>query len=193
MKTGMKFLLMAALATVLTLGVIGCGRKGRIIELDPRFSMNLAKVPYWFPDPKVPMGPVENEVLERYGPPDFIRFWWREDGSMITSSDLSGRDRETIQGNLDNMKKSWIYVNNNIEVVFSPNRMSIREQPIDEITGLLCQWGDPGRRTHLQTGGRNMETWIWVDHGWKATIENGRIVSKDRIGPGTGSGTYLLK
>ncbi len=180
------------LVAMMILLLAGCGRGKQIIEVDPRFSMNVVKTPYWFPG-KQELTPVELDVLDRYGSPNFIRFWWREDGSMINSSDLSGRDQEVIQADLNNMTKSWIYLSNNIEVVFAANRMSHREQPVSEVTRTLCLYGDPGMRQVNQFTGREVETWIWMDHGRMATVEDGRITKMTRIGQGTGSGTYLLK
>ena len=177
-----------ALVLLATAGT-GCGRNVKIIELDHRFSMNVLRTPYWFPG-DMELTPAELEILDRYGPPNYIRFWWREDGSMITSSDLSGRDGEVIQADINNMSKSWIYMHIDKEVVFSPDRASRREQEIGELTRLICNYGDPGMRSVSPDGLR--ETWIWIDYGKQATLLNGRLVNVSRRQP-TGAGTWTLK
>lgn len=183
-----------AMLVIAAIALAGCGRNKHTIEVDPRFSMNVVKTPYWFPDKKTEMLPIEKDVYDRYGKPPYMRLWWREDGTFITSSDLAGKDREAIGADMNNMQKSWIYPKLNKEVVFSGDHTTQREQPITELLDLICKYGDPtSKQRPVQIEGHTRETWIWLDHGIKIVLEDGRLLTKSSFGPGTGTGTIISK
>src|SRR5689334_6910581 len=68
----------------------GCFSEKHIIEVNPHFSYNLIKTPLWFPDKKQKIGAAQQEILDSHGHPDFMRIYWRPDGTLITSRDLAG-------------------------------------------------------------------------------------------------------
>lgn len=175
-----------------SLALAGCGGNKHIIEIDQRFSYNVVKTPFWFPDEKQ-LFPVEKEVLDRYGQPNFIRRWWREDGSFITSSDLAGRDKEKIAEEMAHQKTSYVYLAMKKEVVFSADHRSQYEQPISDALDLICKYGDPERNRPVIVEGRKRETWKWIDCGKMAILEDNRLVKLTDIGPGTGTGTIIFR
>ena len=182
-------LLMLGLSLVLS----SCASQPKVVELDHRFSMNVAKTPKWFPGENAQMTPAEQEVYARYGRPDYIRFWWRPDGSMLTTSDLSGKEQTQVNEMIENMKKSWIYDFDDKEIVFSNTGGSYREQKPDEKTKLICTYGDPNSRvgpTRLE--GQMVETWIWYEHGLKVVLTDGVETNRSYF-PASGAGTYLGK
>lgn len=170
----------------------GCGGNKHVIEIDPRFSWNIVRTPYWFPDEEQ-LFPVEKDVLDRYGRPNFIRRWWREDGSFITSSDLAGKDNKTVVEDMANQKTSWVYLAMKKEVVFTADHRSHHEQPISEALELICKYGDPQRQRPVIVEGRKRETWMWVDHGKMAVLEDNKLVKISDIGTGTGTGTIIFR
>ncbi|MCE5231346.1 hypothetical protein LLG95_17355 [bacterium] len=186
-----SFLVSLALV-VLASALAGCSRNKHAIEVDPRYSMNVVKTPYWFPDDKS-LFPVERDVFDRYGAPEYMRLWWRDDGTFITSSDLSGKDKEAIFQDMDHMKKSWIYIRMDKEVVFSADHSHHFEQPITETLKLICQYGDPQRNRPVEIDGHTREAWLWMEHGKQALLEDGRLIKISNIGVGTGTGTIISK
>lgn len=182
-----------SLALILVaLALAACGGDKHIIEIDQRFSYNVVRTPFWFPDEKQ-LFPVEKDVLDRYGRPNFIRRWWRDDGSFITSSDLSGKDKDKVAEEMAHQKTSWVYLTMRKEVVFSFDHRSHYEQPISDALDLICQYGDPERNRPVLVDGRKRETWKWIDHGKMAVLEDNRLIKLTDIGPGTGTGTIIFR
>ncbi len=177
---------------LVALALAACGGDKHIIEIDQRFSYNVVRTPFWFPDEKL-LSPVEKDVLDRYGRPNFIRRWWRDDGSFITSSDLSGKDKDKIAEEMAHQKTSWVYLAMRKEVVFSADYRSHYEQPINDGLDLICQYGDPERNRPVLVDGRKRETWKWIDHGKMAVLEDNRLIKLTDIGPGTGTGTIIFR
>ncbi len=169
-----------------------CNRDKEIIEINPRYSYNVAKVPSWFPSKKHPLTTPEREVFQRYGKPDFIHFWWKTDGTFITSSDLAGK-RDEIPTMVNEARKTWVYMERKIEVEFKgPN--GYVEHPATEKTLLICQYGDPTRKSDVKTDnqGRSRETWIWMDQGVKIDFVDNLEIKRYNF-QGAGQGTDLIK
>lgn len=177
---------------LLLIAFAGC-KKPKTIEVDRRFSMNVLKTPYWYPDEDTVLTAAERDVHDRFGGPDYIRFWWLDDGTFINSSDLSGKDAEEIQGQLDRMKKSWIYTEDKREIVFLSNGTSWREEKLSEKVRLICQYGDPQQSRPVVREGHTHETWIWMENGLQVELIDGEVAKETRIGTGTGRGTILGK
>ncbi len=170
----------------------GCSRNKRVVELDTYFSYNVAEVPVWFEDPEIVRGVAESEVLVRRGRPDYIRFWWRRDGALITSSDLSGKHHRVPQ-ELTLINKSWVYLGEDEEVVFVNEGRSYKTEPLTETLKLVCEYGDPGDKSPpIYRDGARRETWLWYDHGFLVELRDGKVVDKKYF-PASGAGTYRLK
>lgn len=172
-----------------------CGSWGqpKVVELNDRYSLNVARTPRWFPDPKMIRTPAEEEILSKYGKPDYIRFWWNVDGELINSSDLSGRDQQQVGEDMAYADKSWIYYRDKREIVFRHDSNDYIEQDLDEVIGLVCRYGDP----NMIQGSRIVddvlhETWTWIEHGWQYDLIAGKVVKRRRV-PKTGAGTSLMK
>lgn len=170
----------------------GCNRK--TIEIDPRFSINVTKVPSWYPTEKMreKFTPAQHEVLNRRGRPDFMRFWWDEYGEMLMTSDFSGRQADVPQM-LGETKTTWVYTPEDIEVEFLEDG-GYAEHPLTQIVKLVCRNGDPREKSPPKTtaSGKKLEYWTWIDRGLQVQIEDGIVVGEKRFTP-TGRGTDLLK
>lgn len=182
------------------LGLMGCASEIHIIELDEAFSYNIAAVPSWFPPDDEALTPVEREVIRLHGSPDFIRFWWRPDGTFITSSDIYSRSSDVAEM-LKEAKRTWIYYRgttealtaDDIEIEFD-EAAGFKIHPLSEQLKMICFYGDPSIRNvnRRDSTGLPNETWIWVDHGLQMRFVGGRITSRKAFA-GTGGGTWRAK
>ena len=170
---------------------MACGTYEGIV-IDHRFSYNVARVPPQFPKDLQTLLPMEREVFFRYGRPDFSRIWWREDGSFIRSSDLSGRGLRT-EDTLSSVKTTWIYLYRDTEIEFLPGG-GYRSHPLSDRLRLTCLYGDPSSKNFPTTDaqGRERESWIWYDHRIRVELLDGMIVKQTRFS-GFGQGTDLGK
>jgi hypothetical protein len=180
-------------AVVAALIVSGCAKR-KVIEFDHRFSINLVRVPDWYPGEKDALTLAEQEVLQRKGRPTFIRFWWNDSGDIIHSSDLSGQ-RDELPQRMTTTKRTWIYWSprEQIEYEFLANGGYVYH-PVTERLGLICQYGDPGHKTvpKYDQAGRRGENWTWYDHGLVVELLDDNIMSRKNI-QSTGAGTWLIK
>lgn len=172
--------------------VQGCQSDPKVIEIDPRFSYNVVKVPSWFPPAEQEMSPAEMEVIQRWGPPDYMRFWWRPDGEFIMSSDFSGKQDQVVTM-LEDATRSWIYYREKREVEFLPNG-GYREFPVTTQVDYLCKYGDPEHKSvpKIDAVGRKHETWRWIEYGEMVEFVDGEVARTSYF-ERTGSGTQLLK
>ncbi len=170
----------------------GCARNKHILELDYHFSMKVLEAPEWYPGENDELGPGQTDIYQRMGSPDYLRFWWRPDGSIITTSDLASRGSEKIMMDMKSCDKSWIFLREGEEVIFY-KKGGYKKQPLDESVKLLCTYGDPTlRNPPVIKNGRKMETWIWIDRGIRIVLEDGKEVDRAYTTP-TGSGTIISK
>lgn len=188
-----RFARIAALC-VLALVAVGCSHNKFNYGVNERFSMNISPAPPWFANPKAPLAPAEKEVLSRRGAPDFVRYWWRPDGSLVTGSDFAGR-RDDFKDLINASRKSWIYLKEDKaeEVIFIRGGASYQVRPLAEPMKLICQYGDPSSR--VQPGvidGERHETWTWVDNGIQIEMVEGKVKNTKNF-QGTGSGTILIR
>jgi hypothetical protein len=170
----------------------GCNRDRQAIEIDHRFSYNVAKVPLWYPPEDYVPSPTEQAVLARWGKPNFIRFWWLPDGEFITSSDLSGKSA-MIDEIMTETKRTWIYLGEETEIEFLTDGGYL-EHPLTEKLKLICRYGDPNQRTppKQDEAGRTKESWEWIEAGLRVHFIDGAEYKREHF-PGTGRGTYLIK
>ncbi|MBI1785173.1 hypothetical protein HYR69_08515 [Candidatus Sumerlaeota bacterium] len=210
-----KLHLLAAVCVLAPLG--GCRHNPNSIEIDNRFSYNVARVPSWYPPqakvsfrrktasfltfglvsaapPAVsPLTPAEQDVMDRMGRPDFIHFWWTPDGTFITSSDLAGKNLD-IGEELKLTKRTWVYLKDKSEIEFHNDGSRYDVHPLTPKLELICTYGDPTQKTPPKPdkGGRMHETWEWLEHGLRIEFVDG-VELKREFFHGTGRGTYLMK
>lgn len=166
----------------------GCVRK--VIEIDPRFSINVTKVPSWYPTEKMreKFTPAQHEAMNRRGRPDYIRFCWDEYGEMLTTSDFSGRQAE-IPRLLGETRTTWLYTAEQIEIDFLDDG-GYSENPMTDVVRLVCRYGDPSWKSPPKTtaSGSKLEDWTWIDRGLRVKLEDGVVVNEEHF-QATGRGT----
>lgn len=160
------------------------------VRIDPRFSFNVAKVPNWFPGEDLPLNDTEKIVYLTKGAPDYIRFWWNDEGTFIRSSDFSGRMSE-VSDMVKDVERSWIYLKEGIEVRF-PRRGGYAEETVDDMTRAVCNFGDPTSRAtpKFTKDGKLRENWRWVDMGVLIDFLDREEIRRTYF-QGTGKGTIL--
>ena len=179
----------------------GCESEPRVIEIDDRYSYNVAVVPYWYPRPEEILSPSQLETIEKFGPPHFMRFWWRPDGSFITSSDLTGKDKAEVAEQFERMRMTWVYLDqrdmyvasSDMEMDFNADG-SVTRNPVTQKLKLVCLYGDPSWKTppSMDDRGHERESWTWIDHGIIIDLSDGEIMRKRNF-TGTGQGTWGLR
>lgn len=185
--------LFAALGLCLVMaGSLACNRDEKAIEIDHRFSYNVAKVPSWFPPEDYEPSPTEKAILTQRGKPDFIRFWWFQDGEFITSSDLSGKS-DKIDEVMAETKRTWVYIGDGKEIEFL-EQGGYLEHPLTEQLKLICRYGDPTTKTPPKADDRGhmRESWSWIEAGLRIDFIDGAEYKREHF-QGTGRGTYLIK
>jgi hypothetical protein len=177
---------------IVTFWSAGCAHDPKIVEIDHRFSINVAPTPHWFPDEETPLTPGQSEVLHHMGKPDFIRFWWNQKGRLITTSDLSGQ-HDQLGEKISLLKRSWIYIDDAKEIIFTKSGGGYREVPLTDVLELICEYGDPSNKTApLLRDGQYHETWRWIEYGIQVFLIDGVEVKRTHF-QATGAGTYLGK
>ena len=176
---------------IIVVTLSGCNRP-KVIEINHRFSYNVAKVPYWFPDDIGNLTLTQREVIRQYGNPNFIRFWWNRSGRLIHSSDLSGR-APTIREEMANLKRTWIYLRPKLEIEFRKTG-GFEKHPLTDIIELVCLYGDPSDRKgpRINAQGVKVEHWRWIEHGIMIELHDEKEY-KRKYFQGTGTGTDVLK
>lgn len=171
----------------------GCRGPECLIEFDKKFSYNVVKTPVCYPPEKLKLTAAQAQIIARWGPPDFFRFWWLIDGEFITSSDLSGMF-ETLQTELGQTKQTWIYTRRGQEIEFLDSGAYL-ESPVSEKLKLICKYGDPSNKKAANFStrtGNKKETWIWYDFGIKIVFINDLEISRERF-QASGRGTWRSK
>jgi len=147
---------------LLGLVLSGCARK-EYIKFDMRYSYSLGLVqPEWPGDPLETLTPVQQEVYEQRGAPDFIRYFWRGNANFPTDVDPRYLEAEQIH----QTRQSWIYIRQGDEVVFEgPHRHE--SVPISDKLALVIKHGDPESRQVIEDRetGTTEERWQYMSTG----------------------------
>ena len=163
----------------MTLLLSGCQREDEVIfNID--FSINVGKPRRKFPKVKK-LVQSKREVYELYGRPDFVRLWWTEDGRIHQYLEVDRRmkDRKSFR----EIKRSWVYLENNIEYLFDSDE-SFREIPLSEKIRTVCIYGDPENVKKMSDDETPLkETWNYYSIGLILKFENDKIVGRQRHTP----------
>jgi hypothetical protein len=200
----------ALVAVAAGLLVSGCGRNKHKIELNHRFSVNVAEAPVDFPPSLESLTPAQTRAFMTHGAPTFFRFWWTPDGEFLRGRDVQnlyspalshmGKD-DQLKDVLSTRKASWIYLRNrdeqivaegDREIIFNDDGVTFDERPLSPQLKLISVLGDPDERHPPKNDerGRLRETWVWEDRGRTVQMIDGVIARLDRFN-GTGPGTKI--
>ena len=152
----------SALIALLCLSVIavGCSPKPPY-ELDKHFSINVAKTKIKEKHIKR-FTPVEQEIYNKFGPPDWMRILWTPDG------ELSSRHKEHLRVLYKTdreIERAWVYYERGKEVWFLGD-LDYKLQDIDDKVRTICQIGDPERTERQELGAdAYRDKWTYYSRG----------------------------
>lgn len=172
----MKPVILLLLAMSTFLG--GCARK-EAITWNLRHSFHLA-VPQedWPGDATKTLSPAQQEIYEKRGNPDYIRFWWRDDGNFPDGYNPTFMEKAAIL----KTKQSWIYIRQGDEVVFNTSYSS-ESVPISDKLAVIIKEGDPEARQVLQDpeSGQVEEIWQFLTSGREYRFHGDTLYSTRQI------------
>ena len=163
---------------LIALACSGCSRKNDIL-LNPDFSVNMGTPGKKFPK-KDNLAQAKREVYEMYGVPDFIRLWWSKDGRIHRYLEVDRKLRSLKI--LDELKHSWIYLEDNLEFVFDSDT-TYQENPLDDKIRTICSYGDPEDIKRITTTVPYKETWNYYSLGLILSFSDGKLVKEQRHHP----------
>lgn len=143
------------------------GPKQQPYEFNFDQTINFASPGQKWPVVKL-LSPVEKQVLQEYGRPDFFRLLWNRDGQIAIRGLV---EQEWRNKNMKLPSLTWVYVQRNEEVVFSGNQ--VRTQPLTELIQLTLKSGDP---ENVKDIGNGVTQWTYYSTGKMYTIAGDRIV-----------------
>ncbi len=165
---------------VLAFVLSGC-REVKPFIWEPDFSINVAEVNFEWPQIKEDLNPAELEVYERYGRPDFVHLIWSRRNHIVRRDEgkrIMFRSGKKVQ----DVKRGWIYLKNDREVVFkSPAHYEI--MPLNDKLRVIADEGDPPPswiKMESDILGKRTEKWHYVDRGVVYTFVNDELTNVDR-------------
>jgi len=148
-----------------------------IIDLD--YSVNVARPGRRFPS-DLDLSQAKREVHEILGNPNFIRFWWTEDGRIHRFLEVDRRLKDPRS--VYQVKHSWIYLDKNIECVFDTDT-TYREIPLSDKVRTVCTYGDPEDIKKMSDHPPLKENWNYYSIGLILKFEDDRLVKTQRHPP----------
>ncbi len=116
----------------------GCAQH-RYLSFNTRHSLSLARIDKdWPGNPKKKLSMAQQEIYEKRGAPDWIRFWWGGSENFPREYDPRMIPKEQIA----QTKQSWIYVRSGDEVIFD-TPFSSHSVPISDKLAIVIREGDP--------------------------------------------------
>ncbi|MBM3333078.1 hypothetical protein FJY63_00285 [Candidatus Sumerlaeota bacterium] len=157
-------------------------RKHLDFDIDSRFSSNLARPTDEWPD-LTQLSPVEIEVYDKYGGPDFLRIWYNRTGAIVDSREAGGFVRSEA---VRNLPKSWVFLDRRVEIRF-PSKSRYEEVALTDQLLVLCHRGDPTRRERQsRSDGTVREIWTYWDVGEQYFFIDGHQDGEPRVFKGIG-------
>ena len=163
-----KARILVALAVLFLL--LGCRRQILIFERD--FSINLAR-PGEDWQAESSFSPAQEEVLKKWGQPDFVRIWWDQEGELRSYLEV---DQLMRREGYATCNQSWLYCLVKKEVLFlSPNEHE--ELPLSDQLQLIARYGDPEEvsKVPLAEGGYE-EKWFYFSRGKMFRFQHGQLI-----------------
>jgi hypothetical protein len=164
-----------AVIVMLSLLAAACSSAGKGYPFKPEFSVNIAKV-----DPRIAkLSLAEQEMLKIRGQPDWVHIWWMPNGEIVDAMTV----RRTNEGKREGMSRSWIYLEENEEIVFL-DQTHFRTLPLTDELRCVCELGDPQEIRRIpDSQGRLAEQWRYYNRGRFITFVNGIKVKEDLTAP----------
>jgi hypothetical protein len=167
---------MNRVALIVLLFIVGLSCARKELTFDTRFSINLARPGKDFRPEKPTLA--QEEVLEKYGLPDFVRIYWDRKGEIVT---LLAVDQALREGKYRELKQTWIYLSSMQEISF-PDDEHHEVAPLSEKMKIVCEFGDPDQmQKQSDSRGGIEETWTYYGKGWIFRFYNDTLMSKQQF------------
>lgn len=147
------------------------GGGGPMYEWNPRWSVNVAYVNSDWPNEiqRKLLNKTEEYLLESYGPPELVHFWWSRREPVIDFYQYH-RYKSARRGKIDPQRISWIYPELEKEIVVSSkggemDPIQFEEMPLSEKLKVICEYGDPQEIKYGSEEGERVEKWIYFNAG----------------------------
>jgi hypothetical protein len=185
-----KALLVLVFVAVL---VVGCGgKKQRIISPDPKFSMNLIKVPKDWPDEErdwplqdPQMAAVQKDAYEEHGAPDFFRVVYDRGGRIMTRAELQAEVWMTRNSDQkpEPPEVEWIYLGEEpYSISFGPK--GALKRPLRDDIRILTEYGDPhDAKVTNDALQRRITAFSYFDRGKIFRFHEGKLVEEQDVTP----------
>lgn len=183
-------LLCIALAVGLILSTVSCAYLYNVaraikkddLTIDPNFSINLAKPQKNWPKKKK-MTKTEKEVFEKYGKPDLVRIWWNKKGNLVSQAEVREMFKNT-QKNYTNLKKSWLYEEEEKEIIFQKDG-TYKEEKFTDRLRTMVENGDPeeikiGVKVYNEV---STDRWTYWSKGKHFDFVEDKLVKTDTFTP----------
>mgnify|MGYP000221109688 CR=1 FL=1 len=156
---------------------VACNQVEPLYRLVPTRSINVAATNFNEKNTQN-LTPIQNEMYEKHGPPDFVRLLWNRQGEPI--KELPHR-LALKPANLKSMDMTWIYLDRNVEVRFKGDT-NVEIKPLSDMVRTLCERGDPDR---METHGENRDNpytdYVYND-GYRFKFDtNGALLNTTRF------------
>ena len=117
------------------------GRNYITEAIDPAFSYNVVRLPWWWPDEDTfdihtPEGKAQKAYYKEHGKPEFIRLLYNTPGTVLPPAAVS-----IISGPPSPRSTSWVYTERKVEATFSVK--GVEEKPLNDEVATICERGDP--------------------------------------------------
>ncbi len=156
----------------------GCSLQDKHFRISPQFSVNLAVPSEEWADSDT-FTSAEQAVFEQFGKPNFIRIWWDENGRIKTYLEV---DRDISSRLYREKEKSWIYKNDEKEIIF-PDANNFEVLPLSPKLKILCQYGDPENRKINEevSTSKQVEVWQYYTLGKIFTFWDNILVKEQTV------------
>lgn len=154
------------------------GPKKQPVEFNFDKTINFAQPGEKWPVAKL-LSPMEKQVIERYGRPDYFRLMWNGDETIATRGVV---EQEWRDKNMKLPKLSWVYVQRNEELMFVGNE--VRTAPLTDVMHLVIKSGDPENVREIADG---VTQWTYYSTGNIYTIAGNKTIVDTKTFPAMGT------
>lgn len=178
------FLLVVTLvATTMT---VGCrrGPEKRPLTYDATFSLNVKRVPAFWPRERFdwPRNEMEREAHKEawatYGTPDFIRHVRTFDRRIVRPVEME--ERHVLAGARNRPLIQWIYLDKELVLEFDGPR--VEELDLDDKLRTVCIYGDPNDIRTFDREHFKQTSFYYYNHGQEFIFVDGTLIRTEPLG-----------
>lgn len=179
-------LMMILVLIGISLGATGCrrGPEKRALIYDPTFSLNVKRVPSYWPreDLDWPRNEMEREARKEawanYGTPDFIRHVRTFDRRIVRPVEME--KGHVLAGQRNRPLIQWIYLDKDLVLEFDGPR--VEELELDDKLRTVCIYGDPNDIRSLDQQHYERTSFYYYNHGREFIFVDGTHIDTRPLG-----------